>query len=166
MLRWFPRLEAATAWSSCSPPELNILDPYFIFMYIHYNHFHRATAHLQLNILLVVVLFNFFLDRILICYDCSQIFDLFHPLKEIIMFLLWLRPNWYTVQKFSCSLTVSALPIANTRALMSFTVTAGVPFRVKDAQYLCVYLSPSKHCGISLRLHVDKHQWRHMHRTS
>ena len=32
MLRWFPRLQVATACFSCSPPELNFLDPYFIFM--------------------------------------------------------------------------------------------------------------------------------------
>jgi hypothetical protein len=34
----------------CSPPDLNFLDPYFIFMYMHYNQCHRTTAHLQLNI--------------------------------------------------------------------------------------------------------------------
>jgi hypothetical protein len=33
MLRWFPRLQVATACFSCSPPDLNFLDPYFIFMY-------------------------------------------------------------------------------------------------------------------------------------
>jgi hypothetical protein len=55
MLRWFPRLPVATACFSCSPPDLNFLDPYFIFMYMHYNHCHRATAHLQLNILLLFV---------------------------------------------------------------------------------------------------------------
>ena len=48
MLRWFPRLQVATACFSCSPPELNFLDPYFIFMYVHYNHCHRVTAYLQL----------------------------------------------------------------------------------------------------------------------
>jgi hypothetical protein len=32
MLRWFPTLQVATACFSCSPPELNFLDPYFIFM--------------------------------------------------------------------------------------------------------------------------------------
>ena len=42
-----------SACFSCSPPELNFLDPYFIFMYMHYNHCQRATAHLQLNILLI-----------------------------------------------------------------------------------------------------------------
>jgi hypothetical protein len=55
-MRWFPRLQVATAPFSCStphpPPNLNFLDPYFIFMYVHYNHWHRTTAHLQLNILL------------------------------------------------------------------------------------------------------------------
>ena len=58
MLRWFPRLQVATACSSCSPPDLNFLDPYFIFMYVQYNHCLRATAHLQLNILLLLLLFN------------------------------------------------------------------------------------------------------------
>ena len=53
MLRWFPRLQVATAWFPCSPPELNFLDPCFIFMYMHYNHCHRETAHLQLSILLL-----------------------------------------------------------------------------------------------------------------
>jgi len=54
MLRWFPRFQVATACFSCSPPDLNFLDPYFIFMYMHNNHCHRATAHLQLNILLLL----------------------------------------------------------------------------------------------------------------
>jgi hypothetical protein len=56
MLRWFPRLEVATACFSCSPPDLNFLDPNFTFMYMHNNHCHRATAHLQLNILLLLLL--------------------------------------------------------------------------------------------------------------
>jgi hypothetical protein len=38
MLRWFPTIQVATACFSCSPPELNFSDPYFIFMYMHYNH--------------------------------------------------------------------------------------------------------------------------------
>jgi hypothetical protein len=50
VLRWFSRLQVATACFACSPPKLNFSDPYFIFMYMHYNHCHRATAHLQLNI--------------------------------------------------------------------------------------------------------------------
>ena len=56
MLRWFPRLQVATACFSCSPPDLNFLDPYFIFMHMHYNHCHRATAHLQLYILLYYII--------------------------------------------------------------------------------------------------------------
>ena len=51
MLRWFPRFQVTTACFSCCPPDLNFLDPYFIFMHMHNNHCHRATAHLQLNIL-------------------------------------------------------------------------------------------------------------------
>jgi hypothetical protein len=65
MLRWFPRLQVATACFSCSPPVLNFLDPYFIFMYMHYNHCNRATAHLQLNILLLLLLL--FLGGLLPC---------------------------------------------------------------------------------------------------
>jgi len=62
MLRWFPSFQVATACFSCSPPDLNFLDPYFIFMYRHCNHCHRATAHLQLNILLLLlILFTFLL---------------------------------------------------------------------------------------------------------
>jgi hypothetical protein len=56
MLRWFPKLPVATATFSCNPPNLNFLDPYFIFMYTHYNHCHRATAHLQFNVLLLFLL--------------------------------------------------------------------------------------------------------------
>ena len=59
MLRWFPRLQVATACFSCSPPDLNFLDPYFIFMYMHYNHCHWATAHLQLNIIIIIEFFTF-----------------------------------------------------------------------------------------------------------
>ena len=54
MLRWFPRFQVATICFSCSPPDLNLLDSYFIFMYMHNNHCHRVTAHLQLNILLLL----------------------------------------------------------------------------------------------------------------
>ena len=46
MLRWFPRIQVATACFSCSPSELNFLDPYFIPMYMHNNHCNRVTAHL------------------------------------------------------------------------------------------------------------------------
>jgi hypothetical protein len=48
MLRWFPRLQVATASFSCSPPDLNFLDPYFIFMYMHNNYYHQVTDNLQL----------------------------------------------------------------------------------------------------------------------
>ena len=48
MLRWFPRLQVATACFSCSPPDLSFLVPYFVFMYMQYNHCHRLTAKLQL----------------------------------------------------------------------------------------------------------------------
>ena len=48
MLRWFPRLQVATACFSCSPPDLNFLVPNFIFMYMHNNHCHWVTAQLQL----------------------------------------------------------------------------------------------------------------------
>ena len=50
-------IQVATACFSCSPPDLNLLDPYFIFMYMHINHCHRVTAHLQLNILLLLLYF-------------------------------------------------------------------------------------------------------------
>jgi len=35
MLRWFPSFQVATTCLSCSPTDLNFLDPYFIFMYMH-----------------------------------------------------------------------------------------------------------------------------------
>ena len=56
MLRWFPRLQVATSRFSCSPPDLNYLQYYFIFTYMHSNHYQRVTAHLQLNILLLLLL--------------------------------------------------------------------------------------------------------------
>jgi hypothetical protein len=56
MLRWFPRLPVATACFSCSPPDLNFLDPYFIFFYMHYNHCHRTTTHLQLIIIIIIII--------------------------------------------------------------------------------------------------------------
>ena len=49
MLRRFPSFPVATTCLSCSPPDLNFLEPCFIFMYMHYNHCHRGTAHLQIN---------------------------------------------------------------------------------------------------------------------
>ena len=56
MLRWFPRFQVATTCFSCSPPDLNLLDPYFIFTYMHNNHCHRATAHLQLIIIIIIII--------------------------------------------------------------------------------------------------------------
>ena len=56
MLRWFPRPQVSTARFSCSPPDLNFSDPYFIFVYMHYNHCHRGTAHLQLNIIIIIII--------------------------------------------------------------------------------------------------------------
>jgi hypothetical protein len=50
MLGWFPRLQVATACFSRSPPDLSFLDPYFVFMYVHYNRCRQATAHLQFNV--------------------------------------------------------------------------------------------------------------------
>ena len=45
MLRWFPRFQVANTCFSYRPPDLNFLDPYFIFTYMHYKHCYRATAH-------------------------------------------------------------------------------------------------------------------------
>ena len=53
MLRLFPTFQVATTRFSCSPPDLSLLDPYFLFMYTHNTHCYRETAHLQLNILLL-----------------------------------------------------------------------------------------------------------------
>ena len=58
-LRWFPTSQVATACLSCSPLELNFLNPYFIFTYMHNNHCHRVSAHLQLNILLLLLCYYF-----------------------------------------------------------------------------------------------------------
>jgi len=58
MLRWFPRLKVATACFSCSPPDLKFLDPYFIFMYMHYNYCHQTTGHLQLNVYYIITLYS------------------------------------------------------------------------------------------------------------
>jgi len=55
MLRRFPTFQVATTGFSCSPPDLKLLDPYFIFMYMHNNHCHRVTAHLQLNIIIIIM---------------------------------------------------------------------------------------------------------------
>ena len=57
MLRRFPRLQVATTCFSCSPPDLNLLDPYFIFMHIHDNHCHRVTTQLQLINIIIIISF-------------------------------------------------------------------------------------------------------------
>jgi len=59
MLRWFPRFQVATACFSSSPPDIYFLDPYFIFMYMHYSHCHRATAHLQFIIIIIIIIIIF-----------------------------------------------------------------------------------------------------------
>ena len=46
----------ATACFSRSLPDLNFLDPYFIFMYMHNNHCHRVTAHLQSSIIIIIII--------------------------------------------------------------------------------------------------------------
>ena len=56
MLRWFPKFQVATTCFSCSPPDLNLLDPYLVFMYMHYNHCHRATSHLQFIIIIIIII--------------------------------------------------------------------------------------------------------------
>jgi hypothetical protein len=73
MLRWFPRLPVATTCFSCSPPDLNFLDPSFIFMYMYYDHCHRATAHLRLNILLLLLFPSQSLAMLWERYTCTDI---------------------------------------------------------------------------------------------
>jgi len=34
MLKWFPRLQVATTCFSCSPPDLNLVVPNFMFVYM------------------------------------------------------------------------------------------------------------------------------------
>ena len=73
MLRWFPTFQVCTTCFSCSPPDLNFLGPYFIFMYIRNSHCLRVTAHLQLHTLLLL-LKNICITKIDICcrilYHC------------------------------------------------------------------------------------------------
>jgi len=42
MLKWFPRFQVATTCFSCSPPDLNLLDPYFILMLSLFHIYVRA----------------------------------------------------------------------------------------------------------------------------
>jgi len=48
MLRWFPSFQVATTCFSCSPPDLNFLVSYLIFVYMLNNHCHRVTTQLRL----------------------------------------------------------------------------------------------------------------------
>ena len=52
----FPRPQVASACFSCSPPDLNFLAPYFIFMYMYNNHCHRVTAHLPSIIIIIIII--------------------------------------------------------------------------------------------------------------
>jgi Flp pilus assembly protein TadB len=54
MLRWFQTLESCYCMLLMWPSGLEFLDPGFTFMYMHNNHCHRATAHWQLNLLLLL----------------------------------------------------------------------------------------------------------------
>jgi len=57
VLRWFPRLQVATACFSYSPTDLNLLDPYFIFMHMHYNHCHRPTVkYIIMTIIIIIII--------------------------------------------------------------------------------------------------------------
>jgi len=67
VLRWFPSFQVATTCFSCSPPDLNFLDPYFILRYMHYNHCHRATAQWQLNnnnIIIIIIICNLYVAAV------------------------------------------------------------------------------------------------------
>jgi len=44
MLRWFPSFQVATTCFSCSPPDLNFLVTYLIFVYMKNNHCHRMIT--------------------------------------------------------------------------------------------------------------------------
>ena len=83
MLRWFPRLQVSTTCFSCSPPDLNFLDPYFIFMYMYNNHCHRVTAHLQLNILLLLLSSSSPLYRVFILIFLRQTMSLGNTVLQL-----------------------------------------------------------------------------------
>jgi len=68
MLRRFPTFQVATTCFSCSPPDLNFLDPYFIFTYVQNNHCHRVTARLQfINIIIIII--KMCAERAQMCYN-------------------------------------------------------------------------------------------------
>ena len=55
-IEYHPLTEHATACFSCSPPDLNFLVIYFIYMYMHNDHCHQVTAQLQLiNIIIIII---------------------------------------------------------------------------------------------------------------
>ena len=83
ILRWFPRLQVATACFSCSPPDLHFSYSYFIFMYTHYNHCHRVTAHLQLKIYFIILLY--YIISYIILYHVISYIILYHVISYIIL---------------------------------------------------------------------------------
>ena len=111
----------------------------------------QAFPHFNLPLISSWIEFWFFM-AVPKYLNCSTIWK-----KLLSKFILWLGPNWYSVQKLCSNLTVSSWPITNTCGLTPFTVTAELPFRVKDAQYLRVCLSPSEPRGIPVLLHDKRH---------
>jgi len=107
MLIWFPRLQVATACFSCSPPNLNLLDPYFIFMHMHNNHCHRVTAHLQLYYYYYIN-FTYFMVGSLVSYSHYPWFRPEQALKTIRYFLrqclLYRFTHSHTVTSQACFL--------------------------------------------------------------
>ena len=67
MLRWFLRLQVATTYFSCSPPDLNFLDHYFIFMYVHNNHCHPGNSPFAVKCIIIMIIVHMFHIRSFIC---------------------------------------------------------------------------------------------------
>ena len=61
MLRWFPSLQVATTCFSCSPPDLNFLVTFFIFVYM------ILSFPKMLNFLLVHPVYLSYLQSIVAC---------------------------------------------------------------------------------------------------
>jgi hypothetical protein len=62
MMRWFPSFQVANTCLSCSPPDLNFLVTFFIFVYMQNNHCHRVITQLQLiNII----------KSLVVCVQCT-----------------------------------------------------------------------------------------------
>ena len=55
MLRWFPSFQVATTCLSCSPPDINSLVTYLVFVYMWNNHCHRVITKLQLIIIIIII---------------------------------------------------------------------------------------------------------------